>query len=55
MIDRRMFSATLIASATGSLIARGAKAQIAPEVRTRHPGARFADKPEDFAKLGIQP
>src|SRR6202165_673356 len=55
MVNRRMFSAALIASATSSLIARGAKAQIAPEVRTRPSGARFADKPEDFAKLGIQP
>jgi hypothetical protein len=55
MIDRRMFSAALIASATGSLITQGAKAQIAPEVRARTSGARFADKPEDFAKLGIQP
>jgi hypothetical protein len=55
MIDRRMFSAALIASGTNSLIARGAKAENAPEVRTRALGARFADKPEDFAKLGIQP
>src|SRR6202790_4999959 len=55
MVDRRMFSAALIASVTSSLIARGAKAQIAPEVRARPSSARFADKPEDFAKLGIQP
>src|ERR1700694_2179400 len=55
MIDRRMFSPTLIASVTSALIARGANAQIAPEVRARPSSARFADKPEDFAKLGIQP
>src|SRR6202790_4677460 len=55
MIDRRMFSAALIASAASSLIARAAEAQIAPEVRARPSSARFADKPEDFAKLGIQP
>ncbi len=55
MTDRRMFSAALIASAASSLIARAAKAQIAPEVGARPSSARFADKPEDFAKLGIQP
>ena len=31
------------------------RAQIATEVRARPSCARFADKPEDFAKLGIQP
>ncbi|MEA3106207.1 MAG: hypothetical protein QOI88_812, partial [Gammaproteobacteria bacterium] len=55
MINRRRFSAALATSATISLIARAAKAQIAPGVRARPAGARFADKPEDFAKLGIQP
>jgi hypothetical protein len=55
MVDRRTFSAALIASATSSLIARRAKAQIGPAVRARPSSARFADKPEDFAKLGIQP
>ena len=30
------------------------RAQIATEVRARPLSARFADKPEDFAKLGIQ-
>jgi hypothetical protein len=55
MIDRRIFSAALIASATSSLIVKPAKAQIASKVHARPSSARFADKPEDFAKLGIQP
>jgi hypothetical protein len=54
MIDRPMFSAAFIANAASSLIARAAKAQMAPEVGARPSSARFADKPEDFAKLGIQ-
>src|SRR6202165_2224085 len=55
VIDRRMFSATLIASAARSGIPRAPRAQIATEVSARPSSAQFADKPEDFAKLGIQP
>jgi hypothetical protein len=55
MIDCRMFSTPLIAGAASSFIARATRAQIAIEVRARPSSARFADKPEDFAKLGILP
>lgn len=55
MIDRRMFSAAFVAGAASSLISRTAKAQVAPKLHARPPSARFADRPEDFAKLGIQP
>ena len=55
MIDRRMFSAAFVASAASSLIARTAKAQVAPKRHARPALARFADRPEDFAKLGLQP
>jgi hypothetical protein len=55
MASRRMFSAPIIASPRSSLIARAAKARNAPEVRAQPSSARFADKAEDFAKLGIKP
>jgi hypothetical protein len=55
MANRRMFSAPIAASARSSVIARAAKARNAPKVCAQPSSARFADKPEDFAKFGIQP